>query len=113
MNMVGGWVVTFHVFNKENPWNFLALSGQQSWGQPTKVAPPKAKGAKPYLSGGSTSYSMEWGEKNKSWKCGGPHKKKRLFKSTAWHKLLTLILANHVPIVMYMGMMPIIASQFA
>jgi len=76
MNMVGGWVVTFHVFNKENPWNFLALSGQQSWGQPTKVAPPKAKGAKPYLSGGSTSYSMEWGEKNKSWRCGGPHKKK-------------------------------------
>ncbi len=44
MNMVEEWVVTLG-FNKENPRNSPAPLGHQSWGQPTKVGPPKAKGA--------------------------------------------------------------------
>jgi hypothetical protein len=40
-----------------------------------QVASPKAKGAKPYLGGGSTSYLVEQGGENKCWRCGGPNKK--------------------------------------
>jgi hypothetical protein len=39
-------------FNKENPKNFLALCGQQSWSLLTKAEPPKVKGNKLDLSGG-------------------------------------------------------------
>jgi hypothetical protein len=42
----------------------------------TKVTLPKAKGAKPDSSGGSTSYSIKQGGEDKCWKCGGFHKKK-------------------------------------
>jgi hypothetical protein len=52
-------------FNKENPRNFLAQLGQESQSQLTKAAPPKAKGAKPNSSGGSTSYSTKQGGKDK------------------------------------------------
>ncbi len=68
-------MVTFG-FNKENPRNYPTPSSHQSRGKSTNVAPPKAKGAKLNLSGGSTSYSIQQSGKNKCWKCGGPHKKK-------------------------------------
>jgi hypothetical protein len=64
MNMVEKQMVTFG-FNKENPRNFPTPSSQQFRNQPTKVAPPKAKGAKPNSSGGSTSYSIEQGGEDK------------------------------------------------
>ncbi len=75
MNMVEERMVTFG-FNKENPRNFLAPSSQQSQSQPTKVTPPKAKGAKPNSGGGSTSYSTKQGGEDKCWRCGEFHKKK-------------------------------------
>jgi hypothetical protein len=75
MNMVEEQVVTLS-FSKENLRNFPTPLGQQSWGQPTKVVPPKAKGAKLDLSDGSTSSSMEQGGEDKCWRCGGLHKKK-------------------------------------
>jgi hypothetical protein len=53
--MVEEWVVTFRL-NKDNPRNFPTPLSQQSWSQPTKATPPKAKGARPDLGGGSTSY---------------------------------------------------------
>jgi hypothetical protein len=55
MNMVEEWAVTLG-FNIDNPRNSPTPSGQQSQGQPTKAVPPKAKGARPDLGGGSTSY---------------------------------------------------------
>jgi hypothetical protein len=60
MNMGEERVVTFG-FNKENPKNSLAPSSRQSQNQPTttKVAPFKAKGAKPNLGSSSTSYSTK------------------------------------------------------
>jgi len=73
MNMVEEEVVTFG-FNKENPRNYLAPSSHQSRRKSTKVAPPKAKGAKLDSGGGSTSYSAKQGGEDKCWKCGGPHK---------------------------------------
>ncbi len=75
MNMVEEQVVTFG-FNKENPRNYLAPSSHQSQCKSTKVAPPKAKGAKLDSGGGSTSYLAKQGGKDKCWKCGGLHKKK-------------------------------------
>jgi hypothetical protein len=62
--MVEEWVVTLG-FNKDNPRNSLAPSGQQSWGEPTKAIPPKAKGAKLDSGGGFTFLLMEQGGKNK------------------------------------------------
>jgi hypothetical protein len=56
MTMVEEQVVTFG-FYKENLRNYPAPSGHQSQGKSTKVAPPKVKGAKLDLGGGSTSYS--------------------------------------------------------
>jgi len=55
MNMVEDWVVTLG-FNKVNSRNYPTPLNQQSQGQPTKAIPPKAKGGKPNLGGGSTSY---------------------------------------------------------
>jgi hypothetical protein len=55
MNMVEEWVVTLG-FDKDNLRNSPTPSSQQSRGQPTEAIPPKAKGAKPNLGGGSTSY---------------------------------------------------------
>jgi hypothetical protein len=75
MNMVEEQVVTLG-FNKENPRNSRAPLRQQSQGQPTKAIPPKAKDAKPYSGGDSTSYLVEQGQEDKCWRCGGPHKKK-------------------------------------
>jgi len=63
-------------FNKENPRNFPTPSNQRSQGQPTKAAPPKAKGAKLDSGSGSTYYSTEQGGENKCWRCDGLHKKK-------------------------------------
>ncbi len=74
MNMMEEQVVTFG-FNKENPNNSPTPSRQQLRNQPTKATPPKAKGAKPNLSGGFTSYLVEQGGEDKCWKCGGLHKK--------------------------------------
>jgi len=62
--MVEEWVVTLG-FNKDNPRSFLAPSSQQSWGEPTKAIPPKAKGAKLDSSGGFTFFLMEQGGKDK------------------------------------------------
>jgi hypothetical protein len=75
MNMVEEWVVTLG-FNKENLKKFPTPSSQQSWIQPTKVVPPRAKGAKPNSSVGSTFYLAKQGGEDKCWKCGGVHKKK-------------------------------------
>ncbi len=75
MNMMEERMVTLG-FNKENPRNFPAPSGQQPQSQPTKATLPKAKGAKPGSGGGSTSYSIEQGGEDKCWRCGGFHKKK-------------------------------------
>jgi hypothetical protein len=77
MNMVEEQMVTIG-FNKENLRNSPTPFGQQSRSQPTKAAPPKAKAAKPNSNGGSTSYLMEQGGKDKCWRCGGPHKKKKI-----------------------------------
>jgi hypothetical protein len=107
MNMVEEWVVILG-FNKKNPRNFLAPSSQQSWGQPTKAKPPKAKGAKLDSSGNSTSYLAKQSGKDKCWRCGGPHKKKD-YPNPPHATIPTLILTSHVPIVMHMGMMSIIA----
>jgi hypothetical protein len=81
--MVQEWVVTLR-FNKEK-MNFLAPSSQQSRNQPTKVAPPKAKGTKPNLDGGFTSYSAKQGGEEKCWRCGGPSQEEGLSQFTTSH----------------------------
>ncbi len=63
MNTVEEWVVTLG-FNKDNPRNFPTPSNQQSQGQPTKVVPPKAKGAKSYLGGGP--HPIKWNKVEKT-----------------------------------------------
>jgi hypothetical protein len=73
-NMVEEKVVTLG-FNKENPKNSPTPWSQQSWNQPTKAAPPKAKRAKLDSGTSSTSYLAKQDGKDKCWKCGGPHKK--------------------------------------
>jgi hypothetical protein len=88
--------------------NFLTPSCQQTQGQPTKAIPPKAKEAKLNSSGGSTSYIAKQGGEDKCWRCGGPHKKKD-YPNPAHATIPTLILTSHVPIIMHMGMMSIVA----
>jgi len=110
MNMVKERMVTLG-FNKENLRNSPTPSGQQSQRQPIKATPPKAKRAKLDSGGGSTSNSTKQSGEDKCSKCGGFHKKKDC-PNPPQAIIPTLIPANHVPIVMYMGMMLIIVSHF-
>jgi hypothetical protein len=89
----------------------LAPSTQQSCGQSNKIVPQKTKGTKQEQGGVSSSYFIEQEREEKCWRCGGLHQKmdcpNHLKPS---HPTLTL--ANHVYIVICMGIMQINVSHF-
>ncbi len=108
MNMVEERVVILG-FNKENPRNFFSTIRSTITKSTHQGCTTKAKGVKPDFNGGSTSYLVEQGEKDKF---GGvvDLTRRRIVPIHHMPQLPILIPISHVPIAMFMGMMSIILA---